>query len=91
MKNTLKKIIKPFFYSFLKLSIELAVRSEKLVKLRNKLISYVPDVTHQYTTNTIDSPYLKAKVRSLHAFQIHLASCEILNLPFENLSNFATI
>ena len=77
MKNTLKKIIKPFFYSFLKLSIELAVRSEKLVKLRNKLISYVPDVTHQYTTNTIDSPYLQAKVRSLHAFQIHLASYAI--------------
>ena len=77
MKQRFKDLIKPFFYSCLQLSINTAVRSQNLKELRKKLVKIVPDVTDQYTTNVIDSPYLKTKVRSLHAFQTHLASFAI--------------
>ena len=77
MKKKLKELIKPIFYGFLRISIDLAVTSQKLLELRKRLEAFVPDVTHQYTTNTIDSPYLQTKVRSLHAFQTYMASYAI--------------
>jgi len=77
MKKKLKELIKPIFYGLLRISIDLAVTSQKLLELRKRLKAFVPDVTHQYTTNTIDSPYLQTKVRSLHAFQTYMASYAI--------------
>ncbi len=74
MKQKIKNIIKPFFYRILQFSINLAVKSQDLYLLRENITKFAPDVTYQYTTNTIDSPYLRTKVRSLHAFQTHMAS-----------------
>jgi hypothetical protein len=86
MKRKLKKLIKPLFYKVLEISINFAVRAQSFNKLRDKLISFVPDVTHQYTTHTIDSSYLSTKVRSLHCLQTHLASHAIEKLDNDKIT-----
>lgn len=77
IEKRLKKLIKPAFYKFLEFSIRRASKEQKLVELVTQLRSFVPNVTHQYTTHNIDSSYLENKVRALHALQVHIASYAI--------------
>ena len=86
MKNYLKKLIKPIFFKFLEISINLAIRSQGLKIMREKLIGFVPDLTYQYTTHTVDTSYLTTKVRSLHSFQINLASYAIEQLNHDSIT-----
>tara|TARA_B100000579_G_scaffold434870_1_gene456757 strand:+ start:2404 stop:3252 length:849 start_codon:yes stop_codon:yes gene_type:complete len=86
MKNKLKNLIKPFFYRILQFSINLAIRSQDLLKIKDQITEIVPDVTHQYTTHTVDSPYLITKVRGLHAFQVYLASYAVKKVNKDSIT-----
>ena len=55
-------------------SIIAALREQKLLPLFNQLSTVVPDITHQYSTFTLDTEYFKTKVRGQHAFQINLVN-----------------
>jgi 2-polyprenyl-3-methyl-5-hydroxy-6-metoxy-1,4-benzoquinol methylase len=53
-------------------SIQRAVMEQGLRNLRDELIQIVPDISSQYTSFTVDTAYMKAKIRAQHAFQISL-------------------
>jgi hypothetical protein len=58
-------------------SIRAAAREQGLTELMGRLESLVPDIRHQYSEQEVDAPLLVSAVRSLHAFQISLASAAI--------------
>lgn len=78
LKTFIPKSIKPFLREiwqlFLKTSLEKAAKQQKLKNIADKLAEIVPDITNQYSTFKIDNPYLRTKVRNLHAFQISLVN-----------------
>lgn len=53
-------------------SLNKAVREQYLADLAQELEKFVPDITFQYSCFNVDTPYIYAKVRSQHAFQISL-------------------
>ncbi len=53
-------------------SLNAAAREQDLQALKKRLEEAVPDISNQYTCFKIDSEYLEAKVRNMHAFQISL-------------------
>lgn len=53
-------------------SMRSALRMQGLDGLKEKLTSLVPDISNQYSGFKLDTPYLCAKVRGMHAFQISL-------------------
>ncbi|MHB9073518.1 MAG: methyltransferase domain-containing protein [Desulfobaccales bacterium] len=62
-------------------SIRSAAREQHLDRLSKRLAEIVPDLTSQYTTFSIDTDFLQAKVRTLHAFQIDLVIKAINYIP----------
>lgn len=62
-------------------SLRAAAREQGLAALSARLAKANPDLTKQYTSFDIDSPYLETKVRNQHAFQISLALPEIQAQP----------
>ncbi len=76
LKSFIPKSIKPFLREtlqwMLKTSIEKASKEQGLKNIADKLTEIVPDITDQYSTFKVDNPYVKVKVRNLHAFQISL-------------------
>ncbi len=78
LKSFIPKSIKPFLrktlQSILKTSIEKASKEQDLKDLANKLRKIVPDITDQYSTFKIDTPYRDVKARNQHAFQISLVN-----------------
>lgn len=68
IKKTLKKILTSLYLK----SLDSACRQQGLAALRERLSNIVPDITNQYTLFKIDSPYLEANVRNMHAFQVWL-------------------
>jgi 2-polyprenyl-3-methyl-5-hydroxy-6-metoxy-1,4-benzoquinol methylase len=69
---------KPFFRKtflwILRTSIEKASKEQGLQSIAAELTRIVPNIKNQYSTFEIDNPYLNAKVRSQHAFQISLVN-----------------
>jgi len=53
-------------------SLDSSISEQKLQSLSKDLSAIVPDISKQYSSFTIDKPYLMKKVRYLHAFQISL-------------------
>lgn len=70
IKSYLKGIVNPLYLR----SLESAIEEQGLRKLAGILEQIVPDITKQYSMFEVNTPYLKAKVRGLHAFQISLIS-----------------
>ncbi len=62
-------------------SLRAAAREQGLASICEKLEQVNPDLRRQYTSFEVDSPYLEAKVRAQHAFQISLALPEIQAAP----------
>ncbi len=56
-----------------------ALKAQGLEKLFLGLPSMVEDIADQYTTFKLDTPYLQAKVRGLHAFQVSLVAEALKN------------
>lgn len=61
-------------------SLEAALREQGLSDLVGTLRSAVPDISRQYSTFAVDSPYLELKVRGQHAFQVRLALAGMSNV-----------
>lgn len=76
--NTLKRI-KKCYENLLILSIKKAIQEEGLQNMYKKLSRIVPDISSQYSTFKIDTPYIELKVRALHAFQVALV-CKAMNM-----------
>ena len=55
-------------------SIKSAVAEQGLLELYHRLITVVPDMTHQYSNFKIDNEYLFTKVKAQHSFQISLTN-----------------
>jgi SAM-dependent methyltransferase len=75
VKNVLNKIgiqSADLYQPILLKSIKKAAVEQKLTDYVSKLCSIVPDISNQYTTTKMEGPYLEAKVRTLHAFQMRL-------------------
>ncbi|TBR22047.1 hypothetical protein EPO15_08770 [bacterium] len=62
-------------------SLRAAVREQGLSALAARLREIIPDVSRQYSSFAVDTPYLEEKVRGQQAFQISLALGEIDSLP----------
>lgn len=71
-KNTAKKVL---YHHILVAALKTAIKERKEMGLVKKLEQLVPNLTHQYTSFSLDmnNPYLKYKVRGQHAFQVSLA------------------
>jgi SAM-dependent methyltransferase len=74
MKLLLKKIkpLKNAYDQARKRAIENALYEQGLWPLYEDLRDSGIDITCQYTSTLVDTPYLQAKVRGLHAFQMRL-------------------
>jgi nucleotide-binding universal stress UspA family protein len=55
-------------------SLRAAVREQGLADLERRLVEIVPDISRQYSEYGVDSEYMNAAVRGLHAFQVELAN-----------------
>ena len=66
------------------ISIQQALKDQKLFELYNKLCSLVPDIINQYTIFKINTDYYKTKVRGEHAFQIFLVQQALKLLRLED-------
>ncbi|MFA5317583.1 MAG: methyltransferase domain-containing protein [Dehalococcoidales bacterium] len=55
-------------------SLKDAAKEQGLERLGTLLAGIVPDISGQYTTFRVDTPYLERKVRNMHAFQISLVN-----------------
>jgi SAM-dependent methyltransferase len=53
-------------------SLGAAARAQGLTALAGELERIVPDIANQYSDSPVDTPYLRAAVRGLHAFQTRL-------------------
>lgn len=69
-------------------SITAALREQELDKVAMRLEELVPSVAEQYTDYAIDTRYLTASVRGLHAFQVQLArrAVELVSQPGDALT-----
>lgn len=67
-KQFIKNILQKFFMQ----SLQSAAREQKMPSLAMKLEGIVPDITNQYSSFQVSSPYQKIKVRFQHVFQIML-------------------
>jgi hypothetical protein len=67
-RTGLNSILQAFFRK----SLLRAIREQRLEELFLRLPSLVEDITDQYSTFKLDTPYLQSKVRGLHAFQVSL-------------------
>ena len=67
------RLIKALHFIWLK-SIRGAIKEIGLENLFANLEQIVPDIREQYSSFKVDTPYLKTKVRGLHAFQISLVN-----------------
>lgn len=78
--------IKPYLKEILEFvlikSLKKATSEQGLKNLLLKLEQIVPDISNQYSTFKINTPYLKTKTRGLHAFQISL-----INKAMETIKN----
>lgn len=72
-KNMNEKLIKIIEKLMLR-SLEAAAKEQFPGNLISRLENIVPDITNQYTTFSLDTPYLKRKGRNQHAFQISLVN-----------------
>ena len=80
LKQKLKQILPaPFKEMLLKkiqqvcmFSVNRALKEKRMDGIYKKLEEIVPDLTHQYSTFTINDNYLIKKVRALHAFQVSM-------------------
>jgi hypothetical protein len=86
MKKNLKKLLKFLVYELLTMSLRASNKSRKEDEIRNILIKSVPDLSKQYTTFEITSPYVFENLRCMHSFQVSLIiktldlfSCASLN------------
>jgi 2-polyprenyl-3-methyl-5-hydroxy-6-metoxy-1,4-benzoquinol methylase len=70
----IKNVIRNSLESIMQISLNYAAREQGLFDLRKQLEEIVPDISDQYSTFKIMSPYLKTKVRNQHAFQISLVN-----------------
>jgi len=71
---SLKCLAKKRLQSVLTKSLASSAKEQGLVDMTEKLKKIVPDITDQYTQFKVDTPYLEANVRNMHAFQISLIS-----------------
>ncbi|MFL5885952.1 MAG: class I SAM-dependent methyltransferase [Thermoleophilaceae bacterium] len=55
-------------------SLRAALREQGLAALEARLAEIVPDISRQYSEYGVDSEYMTAAVRGLHAFQVELAN-----------------
>lgn len=79
MKTQLRKLLDLIYLK----SLESAINEQNFKELFLKLEQVVPDISNQYSSFAVNTPYLKTKVRGLHAFQISLVSKAIEDI--ENL------
>jgi len=79
----IKNKIKKYVFQLLRYSLYLAVKEQKLLELKAKLLEVVPDVSEQYTSFMIEGEFYTNKVYSIHAFQIYLAKEAIALLDRE--------
>ncbi|MDO8603554.1 MAG: methyltransferase domain-containing protein [Candidatus Omnitrophota bacterium] len=68
----IKAYFRKFFFFILVNSLKKAAREQGLDKLVVRLEDVVPDISGQYSTFKLNSAYMRAKVRNMHAFQIAL-------------------
>lgn len=82
------KKLKKLYEDIQTISLKKAVQEQGLKDIYEKLCKIVPDISSQYSTFEINTPYLETKVRSQHAFQISLVSktLDILDLNKEKLT-----
>ena len=80
INRKIKPILEEKLQSIFRISLEKAAKEQGLKSLADKLAEIVPDLTDQYSTFKVDSPYLETDVRNLHAFQISLVNEAILGL-----------
>ncbi len=74
MIATIKKTLSIYYQRLLTHSLRCAMNEQGLSDLVRRLEELVPDITDQYSSFKIDTPYLNANVRNIHAFQIALVN-----------------
>jgi hypothetical protein len=76
IRRLIPTAIKPYLgkilYSIWLKSLKYAINEQGLKDLVVKLEQLVPDINDQYSSFEVNTPYLRTKVRGLHAFQISL-------------------
>lgn len=72
MKKFLKEPLKNFIYKILTKSLRASNKYRKEDEIRSILINSVPDLSKQYTTFEINSPYIFENLRCMHSFQVAL-------------------
>jgi hypothetical protein len=53
-------------------SLLAALQEQGLTPLNDQLSRIIPDISNQYSTFSLDSNYLRTKVRAQHTFQISM-------------------
>jgi len=71
----MREVIKKLVYKILEKSLILTNKERDEVELKKKLKNIIPDLTHQYSTVSIDmnNSYVVNKMRGQHTFQMSLA------------------
>lgn len=82
IKAYLRKILDLIYLK----SLESAIKEQNFKELFLKLEQVVPNVSNQYSSFEVNTPYLKTKVRGLHAFQISL-----VNKAIEDIENLVIV
>lgn len=68
IKSYLRKLLDLIYLK----SLESAINEQNFKELFLKLELAVPDISNQYSSFAVNTPYLKTKVRGLHVFQVSL-------------------
>ena len=80
MPYSIKSFLRKCLQLILTKSLKKAAKEQRLNELIAKLEKIVPDIKNQYSQFEVNTPYLKTKVRGLHAFQISLVNEIIKNI-----------
>ncbi len=77
--------LKKYYESVQVASLTKSVQEQKMQDIYARLSKIVPDITAQYSTFEINTPYLEKKVRAQHSFQISLVAkaLDILDLALQ--------
>ncbi|MFC1807522.1 hypothetical protein ACFL0T_04055 [Candidatus Omnitrophota bacterium] len=67
-----KEFVKKRVYSLLTKTLKRAAKEQGLNGLVSDLEKIVPNITEQYSLFKVNTPYLRSKIRNMHAFQISL-------------------
>jgi len=74
LPRKIKTYLKDHLFKFLTKSLKRAAEEQGLSKLIKNLEEIAPDISDQYSSCRVETPYLRTKIRNMHAFQVSLVN-----------------